>query len=73
MNRSERVLEYIQRFGSITSFEAFQDLGITRLSAAIFEVKQNGYRITKKMETRKNRYGIPVTYARYSLGDANEV
>ncbi len=73
MNRAERVLGYIQKFGSITSFEAFQDLGITRLSAAIFEVKQNGHRVTRKMETKKNRYGIPVTYARYSLGDENEI
>ena len=73
MNRAERVLGYIQKFGSITSFEAFQDLGITRLSAAIFEVKQNGHRVTWKMETKKNRYGIPVTYARYSLGDENEI
>ena len=31
--QADRVLEYIQKFGSITTLQAFRDLGVTRLSA----------------------------------------
>lgn len=67
MNRSERVLEYMKEFGSISPLEAFRDLGYTRLSAAIFELKRNGYKIKTVLETGVNRYGQAVHYARYSL------
>lgn len=70
MNRAERVLQYIQEFGSISPLEAFRDLGYTRLSAAIFELKRNGYRIKTEVECGVNRYGHPVHYARYSLHKA---
>ena len=74
MNRSERVLDYIKEFGSISPLEAFRDLGYTRLSAAIFELKRNGYKIRTERATGKNRYGQLVSYARYYLaGDVNEV
>lgn len=63
----ERVLDYMQEFGSITSFEAFKDLGVTRLSAVIFDMKKDGVEIYGKMETCKNRYGDAVSYKRYSL------
>lgn len=67
MNRAERVYEYMREFGSITPMDAFQDLGYTRLACAINEMKKDGHKVSKKYETKKNRYGIPVTYARYYL------
>ena len=73
MNRAERVLEYIKEFGSITPLEAVRDLGYYRLSAANHEIKQLGYPIKTETKTGKNRYGQPVHYAQYSLGDVNEV
>ena len=66
----DRVLEYIRDFGSITSLDAFRDLGITRLSASIWLLRhQDGLNILSKNETSKNRYGDKVTYARYYLAD----
>lgn len=74
MNRSERVLKYIKDFGSITPLEAFRDLGYTRLSAAIFDIRKDGHRIRRTMKTGRNRYGQSVSYASYSLaGDGDEV
>ena len=73
MNRADRVLEYINEFGSITPLEAFRDLGYTRLSAAIFELKRAGYNIITERKTGKNRRGQLVSYASYSLGGRNEV
>lgn len=66
MKQKEVVLEYIDRFGSITSFDAFTDLGITRLSSVIHDLRGDGIAITSTTEETKNRYGKMVRYARYS-------
>ena len=73
MTRNERVLQYIQDFGSITTLDAFKDLGCTRLSAAIFQLKRQGYDIRTQREQAKNRYGETVYFCRYSLGGKNAV
>lgn len=69
-NKEQRVLRYMQDFGSITSLEAISELGDTRLAATIFELKKKGYAIASTTETNVNRYGENVHYSRYSI--ANE-
>lgn len=66
ITNADRVLNYIKEFGSITSLDAFRDLGNTRLSASIFILRKE-YDIKSVNETTKNRYGDKVTYARYYL------
>ena len=73
MNRAERVFAYMKQFGSITPMDAFRDLVYTRLACAINEMKRDGHKVRKEYETKKNRFGQPVTYARYYLGDENAV
>lgn len=63
----ERTLDYINKFGSISSLEAFKDLGNTRLSATIFNLRKDGYNIKSKTETSLNRFGEKTTYFRYYL------
>lgn len=67
MTQSERIINYIRDFGSISPLEAFQDLGITKLSTRISEMRQDGLEFDKIRESSKNRYGEKVTYMRYSL------
>lgn len=67
VTQANRVLQYIRDFGSITTLQAFQDLGITRLSARIFELKDRGYAIKTDKVTGKNRYGETVHFNRYSI------
>ena len=67
MTQKELVLRHLQDFGSITSMDAFNDYGITRLSAVIFDLREMGHKIKTNNETRKNRYDVPTTYARYTL------
>lgn len=55
--RLQRVFDYMIEFGSITSLEAFTDLGETRLSGAIFELKKKGVNIGAEDIKVKNRYG----------------
>lgn len=70
----ERVVKYMQDFGSISQTEASADLGVWRLASRITDLKKQGYRINVKMESGKNRYGETTRYARYSLAEerANE-
>ena len=67
MTQCERVLKYMQDFGSITQIQATADLGIVRLPSRIFDLKQAGFEIKKQMIKSKNRYGETVHFAEYSL------
>ncbi len=66
MNQYQRISKYIDDFGSITTMDAFMDLGITKLSTRINEMIRNGEKISKRMESSLNRYGDPVRYMRYT-------
>jgi len=66
MTQCERVMEYMVRFGSISTMEAFTDLGITRLASRIHDLTRMGVPITKTMESGKNRFGETIHYMRYS-------
>ena len=66
--QKKMVLDYIREFGSITPIDAFRDLGITRLSAVVFNLREEGHDIKKVIETSKNSFGNQTRYARYSFG-----
>lgn len=65
MTQCEKIIAYIDRYGSITPLEAFSDLGIMRLASRICDIEKSGVAINRKMETAKNRYGENVHYMRY--------
>lgn len=53
----QRVFDYIMEFGSITTLQAFTDLGESRLSARIWELRDKGVNIDSEVITVKNRFG----------------
>lgn len=67
LTQNERVIAFIEQFGSITSKEAFDLMGVTRLASRICDLAKMGYRFERKSETAENRYGDKVSYTRYSL------
>lgn len=69
--QKDRILKYIKDFGSITSWEAYKDLGITQLGTRIYELKGLGYVFTKERIKAKNRYGDPSHYDKYMLVCSN--
>lgn len=73
MNQTDRVLRYMQDFGTITPLQALGDLGVMRLGARIYDLRRDGYRITKRMVGSKNRYGEAVSYAEYRLEENKNV
>lgn len=64
----KRVFDYIMEFGSITSLQAFTDLGETRLSAVVFDLKKKGVVITAKNKKVSNRYGESRIIKEYAIG-----
>ena len=62
-----RLLEYLKENETITSLQAIRDLGNTRLSATIFELRKDGYNITSKDIPVSNRWGGTTMVAEYEL------
>lgn len=66
MTQCERILKYIDEKVSITPFEAFTELGITKLATRISELRRSGEKIKKKMVGGTNRFGEKIQYMEYT-------
>ena len=66
----DRVLKYMQDFGSITSFEAFTELGCTRLSEYIRQLRLEMIIEDEWLHTT-NRYGEKIKYKKYWIKENN--
>ena len=65
----EKIIRYMNEFGSISTLEAFTYLGIVRLGARISEMRKSGMKIIGKTEYGKNRFKENVHYMRYYFGE----
>lgn len=65
--QAQAVLEWLETGAGITSMEAFKQLGVTRLSAIIFNLRKAGHDIEGEDLTTTNRFGTKVKYTRYKL------
>lgn len=66
--QNDRIIDYINRFGSITQLEALQDLGVMRLASRISDLRRLGYPIVSDTEIVKNRFGENCHVKRYRIG-----
>lgn len=66
-NQRQKILDYIQRWGSITTYQAYIDLGITQLATRISELKKEGYEFETNWKTRKNRDGQVICFKEYII------
>ena len=67
VTKLQKVLEHLQQNGTITSIEAIELYGATRLSDIIFNLRKRGYNIETKMFDTIDRYGNPCHYGKYFL------
>ena len=67
MNKTEKVLEHLQNHGSITSLEAIDLFGATRLSDIIYKLRKRGYDISTVDMSFVDRFGNKSIYGRYVL------
>lgn len=70
--QNERILDYIEEFGSITQLDALRDLGVMRLASRVSDLKRLGYPIVSTTETVNNKFEEPCRIKRYSLAKARE-
>lgn len=72
MGHKERTLEWFKTRGGLTSAEAFYNLGNTRLSATIKNLRKEGYEIASIKEEGINQFGEKCHYVRYFLKNKKE-
>lgn len=71
-NQKTEVIEYIQKHGSISSYEAYAHLGITQLGARIDDLQKDGH-VFEKEWVRKRKNGKVKDYIKYKLaGEVNK-
>ena len=62
-----RVFDFMEQFGSITIYDSCYELGETRLSARIYELKEKGVNIGDEILSVKNRFGEVRHVKRYFI------
>ena len=70
LTKSELVKQHLLKYKTITSWEAIQNYGATRLSAIIFNLRDRGFQIDTLMIEYTDRYGNAGQYAKYVLRKA---
>lgn len=70
MNKTSAVLQWLQTKASISSMEAIENFGATRLSAIIFNLRKRGHNIETVKCEGTDRFGNKMTFARYYLRDS---
>lgn len=65
MTQHKAILDYMEKRGSISPMDAFNDLGITKLSTRVSELIRAGHKIIKVPSEGVNRYGETVRFMTY--------
>ena len=69
ISQTQAVLMYIQEKGSITTLDAFVELGVLRLASRINDLKRSGWKFETTTEKVTTRYGGKTRITRYRLGE----
>lgn len=71
--QSMKVLQYMKTHKTITTLEAYQELGVSRLSARIWDLKnKHGFDIGKVPRKVRDRDGVLTTVDAYYLEGEDE-
>ena len=73
VTKSNQVKEHLENYGTITSWQAIQQYGATRLADIIFRLRKQGYDIETKTEITKDRNNNVCQYAKYILNREESV
>ena len=65
----KRIIRYLEEFGSISTLQAFADLGVARLASRIHDLRKQGYAFRTSTGTALNRYGEVTHYKIYRLAE----
>ena len=68
-NKTQKVLEHLQKHKSITSLEAIELYSATRLSAIIYNLRARGYKIETIDMPFIDKFGSSSRYGKYILNE----
>lgn len=71
MTQAKRVLDYLESGNTITTLNAFNELGITRLAARIYELKEEGHDVKSKRIKVTNQYAEQCSVSEYYMESDN--
>lgn len=63
----DRILNHLKAYGCITSWEAIEEYGCTRLSHYIWVLRKENYDIKDEWICTTNRFGEKIKYKKYIL------
>ena len=67
VTKTECIKRHLEEYGNITSWEAIQEYGVTRLSAIIFNLRKAGINISNEWISFTDRFGNDSKYVKYIL------
>jgi len=67
MTQRQRLKEYLETHKSITPLQSWNELGIYRLSAVVFDLKKEGCNIVTGRAKVRNKWGEVCEVGEYSL------
>ena len=70
VTQKEQVLNHLKTYGSLTSWDAIMEYGITRLSHHIYCHRNDGFIIPDERVQVETRLGRTTIISKYSLRDA---
>jgi hypothetical protein len=73
MTQSNQILEYLEKCGPLTQYEALNLFGVMRLASRVFELRCEGHNIVSEKKAVTNRHGDECFISSYRLiGERNE-
>lgn len=69
ISKTAKVLKHLKEYGCITSLEAIDLYGATRLSAIIYNLRRRGYDIITIETPFIDRFGTKSIYGKYILNN----
>jgi hypothetical protein len=69
INKTQLVLDHLEKYGTITSLEAIELYGATRLSSIIYNLRKRGYKIVTEDMPFTDRFGTKSICGKYILND----
>ena len=69
MTQKEQILTHLKKYGSITSWDAIMEYGVTRLSHHIYCLRNEGFIIPDNRIQVETRLGRTTKISKYTLRD----
>lgn len=67
INKTQLVLDHLEKYGTITSLEAIELYGATRLSSIIYNLRKRGHKIVTEDMPFTDRFGTKSICGKYIL------